>query len=832
MPQTIQLDLAVDPTQVQSAITRVHQGVATGAQVGSMHASGAMQGLGQMFGIGGGAGGARQVPMQMAPMNAVNVRQNNAVLPFQQASHNFSEVMARATAVSSQISQQAMAQHADVLLPPPGNFRRVEAMKSAVGVAESLATFSIGSKLGGFIVPGPVGAIGGGLLASLAVPMIKKVTGVDVTQNRFIEQMLNNGKNLNRPGSKEYAQEVQMNRDALELGTTFMAYGGVMPGRPGYKASATSSMGIFKNVLGRMKDSTGSEIKGYMTYLAATGNKQFRALNEKFNESKLTYKDNVAKDLTGMLSNVKQQAIMRKLTPEQMAQEYHAIKYAFTAGTGAKGPSRWEQMGKSFGYQMGLGKKWGKDAIYAMKGRALTDLGLTSEDKKMLGGSHAVAGMMAGSMGQSYSAGGLGYTQLAAWKGGAGADVGILDIGGYAANATSTVGGYVDFIAGRKDQMKSMGGKALYNQHRSHYMQMIKMARENYPDLRGKSNKDVLTALLISSEGLPDLKAHAKAAMILGIGEKFSGGGSGLYRLSAVHTSNAVAPAMARILSDKLGRTVTDDEFKMLGNQQIWSANTSKAITSFTGKGWKTSTARKTQIGFIAKQAWQKMQSKYGDKMQGWTDADKMSTFKAFFAKAGAGKIAGLNSSMLRKVGGAVMSQELSQGGNMFEGGFQQRILSHSMSQNITTAVLEGAASDPATLARARASMAIFKATNGKSYNTSKQIMRRILKFQKKYKTEKSFAAIQREASIRGDDGILSDVGVLVSGGYEWGKGDMKILQQDAMKANASSKKITGNDMSDDLNDTQQLVQGVAGIMKNVQRMLDRKKKQIAGSKR
>lgn len=828
MPQTIQLDFQVDPSQVQSAITRVHQGVATGAQVGSMHAGGAMQGLGQMFGIGGSAGGARQIPTQIAPMNAVNVRQNNAVLPFQQASHNMQGMMARATAVSSQIAQRAMINHADAILPPAGNFRRVEAAKSAYGVAESLATFAIGSKLGNMIAPGPVGTIGGGLLASIGVPLIKKITGMDVTQNRFIEETFNGGNALPRPGTAAYNKEVQTRRSSFELGSTFLSYGGITPGGSGYKKQITAGMNLFRGIMGKMPDSYGSEIKGYMTYLAASGNRDFQDLSDKFVSPgfQLTKNDPLAGKLGALLKNVKNQSHMMQITPTQMAMADHTSKYLFTVGSGRRGPSRWSMMGKSFGQQMGLGKKWGKQAIYAMRGRARTDLGLSSEEKKMIGGSYGAAGMMASSMGASYSAGGLGYTQLAAWKGGAGADVGILDIGGYAAKATSTVGGYVDFVAGRKEQMKGMGGDAMYAQHRSHYMQMVQNARENYPSLRGKSNKDILTTLLISEEGLPDLKAHAKAAMILGIGERYTGGGSGLHALSVMHTRTGLAAPLARMMSAVTGTRISEEDAKRIGGQRLWSANTNKVLTAFTGKGWHTSGVKIGKLSRVAKEAWSMTESR-GFR----SDKDKSKFFMGVFAAKSKGIVPGMTERMRRSAGGAIIQGELARGEGAFTGGFDSRMLSTTSFRNIGSAVMMGAMRDPAAISRVRAYNTIHQATS-KTWASQTKSMQRILRFQKEHKTSKDFVAIRDAALNMGDDRTAADAQVFIAGKLGWRNKDVAVVRRDAMRANAARKKVADDDFGDDISDTKQLVQGVQNIMKIVNRQLNRKQKTLGRSNR
>lgn len=817
MPQTIQFDLQVDPTQVQSAITRVHQGVATGAHIGQMHAGGAMQGLSQMFGIGGGAGGARQIPTQIAPMNAVSVKQNNAILPFQVASHNISGMMARATAVSAQISQQAMIKHADALLPPQGNFRRVEAVKSGVGMLEQMGNFGVGAKIGSFF--GPVGTIAGGLITSAGIPLVKKLTGVQAKQDRFFEEAFNDGKPLSRPGTPEFAKQIQRKRAAFELGTTFMSYGGYDMGRVGSRDKSILSGRMFEGITNRMKGSYGSEIKEYMTYLTATGNKEFRGLTSEFLKPgfHLTKGDPMIGKLSALFGKVKQKSHMMQLTPTQMAEADHVSKAMFMLGTGAKGPSTWSRMGTSFGQQMGLGKKWGKSAIYAMKGRARTDLGLTSEEKKMIGGSYGAASMMASSMGQSYSAGGLGYTQLAAWKGGAGTDVGILDIGGYAAKATSTVGGYVDFVSGRRQQMKDMGGEAQYAQHRSHYMQMIQQARENYPDLRDKSNMDILTTMFVG-EGMPDLKANAKAAMVLGVGERFTGGGSGLHRLSALHTRTKLAAPLARLLSSKVGSHVSEKEVKFFGNQKIWGSNTHRALRKFTGEGWHQSGVNVGKMSKIAKSSWQKA------KAMGGTSAEKSARFIGIFSKSARGKFAGMTQTMIKGAARGIIGSEMARGEEgAFTGGFDTRMHSSASYRRIGTSVM-ASAMDSASVSRFKAYRKIYHATS-KAPETARRSMQRILRFQKKYKTGKDFVSIRDAALNMNDSRTAADAEMYIAGGLKWQ--DTAQVRRDAATANKTRSKVADDDFGDDISDTRKLVQGVQNIMKIVDRKLTRQQKAL-----
>jgi hypothetical protein len=586
MASTLNVDVAVNPTQLQSAVQSIQNTVSSAGAAG---AYGNISGF--MPSGGGGVGGGSPRPQFFMPSSPLNYFAQQNAIPM-------AAIMARSDAAVGAVMQNvgqagAMAMENGAQFSIPKN--TTSGFSRFLGSAAE-AIVSTGVMIGGGLIGTAMGGLPGGLIGGIGASTLYEKAGTGEKIKRYFSSS-----GLD-PNSEEYAAQVKQAGLKLQEGARNAALMGYRSddflSEKGYYEFAKGSAGKFAGVA---KDFNVSEGRMHEMVAIATANnpemmdriQRESRVGLNMNTGKYAYTGmfNVAGATFGIGKNNKagildaegiqylEDVKNAKNAPERLIKESKHVQDVIALskyGDGmslakansvvtqasliARGlysqnqpDSPFTQLGKAIGSQFALGSKEGQNLVNSyIKKQSQTDLGITDEVKKNLGGSVQIAGRYATMMMNNAAVGGKSFAYMALIDKGISPSADATDISSQVAGAYGgDLSGQVNLMGGYHKKLRTMGGAQINNAGRLAALSRLQLAREATGISEKETSDSTLLSFMYQGEGMSGDEADAQANATLGIGKaSIGGGGTGLVAFGSI-TGNAFESALSYLKNDK-----------------------------------------------------------------------------------------------------------------------------------------------------------------------------------------------------------------------------------------------------------------------------------------
>jgi hypothetical protein len=480
MPQTLNFAVNVDQSQVPAIFQQVQSGISAQLQAGAMQ-------LGNMTANVAGmmnsmtAAGANPAAMTMAySMSPGAINHQLGKQPFMDRSAMLMDFTSQAygavqNRASSILSYQPIG---------PKTASYAQSMASGVigGIGDAIS--GVGAMMLSNKLAPKAGFIGGSLLWAGAEALIGPLISDRV---KSFGRHMTGVAGLPEIGSKDYLNQMGQMISARDLGAIAMSLGPQRYVQTKFGAQVNQNdMVKFGTGLQRELYAAGQRTGDPNYYrLAAGGMPAVRSM-----VNMAMYDEEGARIINNIASGARSGAASSNLFKPFVAKsEFHNIRARSLGYTGDDdpgyarynaveryggavpdflGPNRWQLMGREIGFRTGLGRGVGEELMNKyLRFDATRDLGLTKEQREMLGGTYGIGAMYGGMVAQNASSFGTPMSLMyAAAAGGTGMPQHISQVGPAAARVLSDPGSYFQFRLNYKDYVSRGGGAGMVAMHK------------------------------------------------------------------------------------------------------------------------------------------------------------------------------------------------------------------------------------------------------------------------------------------------------------------------------------------------------------------------------
>lgn len=593
MPSTLNVDVAVNQSQLQSAVASIQKTI-----------SSASYGSGGFGGFSGGGPGGFSFPASFSG-GAMPGRSQFVIPPHphQYAVQSSSMPVGIMRQQLNSVMQGAMGQAASgqlnaglqYMMP---QYDRVStgklAMGSAVKAGASSLLFNAGQVLGTLVTGSPMigGTVGGFAMNWLAG---SKVGGM-------VEDMFYGGQKSRAYSSKAMATVTGNMKRSMVGG--FMA--STMGFNPADFVTGKARSG-FVQQLGAMNMGMAKSLRMEAGELASYAQgAQFsteglrllqgysRTLNAMKSASTGTF-DQSAFEATSAYKDFKSYVVQTRTIASRMNVSPNDLALL---GAGAESlfrykrpkTSTWTKMGRSLGRTMGMGRGWGVDLMRAVKPLVSTDLNMSDAQLKVMGKATKRGAAYAQFALSGFAPGGENWYRTMLMGAGQ-APRGLLDIGGQMGAAFSNPQAAMQAWVNADLTMGKMGGKGIVTLQRKSAMDQVMMLRQTGVIDNNMKNADAYQFIL-QQQGMHPIKARAMSRSTFGVGDKIYYSGGGKFREL---TSKSFLTTVINKARGDLG--MTKDSPLMVSKKLAYDMRNinktlSGALKTYTSKGMKLSAAR------------------------------------------------------------------------------------------------------------------------------------------------------------------------------------------------------------------------------------------------
>jgi hypothetical protein len=480
MPQTLNFAVNVDQSQVPAIFQQVQSGISAQLQSGAMQLGNMTSNVASMMNSMTAAG-ANPAAMTMAySMSPGAINHQLGKQPFMDrtamlmdfTNQAYGAVQSRASSI---IAYQPIG---------PKTASYAQSMTSGIigGVGDAIT--GVGAMMLSNKLAPKAGFIGGSLLWAGAEALISPLIGDRI---KSFGRHMTGVAGLPEVGSKDYLNQMGQMIAARDLGSMVMSLGPQRYVQTKFGASLNQNdMVKFGSGMQKLLYEAGQRTGNEHYYrLAAGGGPAMRGL---VNMS--LYDDEGARIVNNLAagarsgrsdSNLFKPFIEKSTFHDTRAKslgysgwddpaygQFNAVERYGGAVPEFRGPNRWQIMGRELGFRTGLGRGVGENFMNKfLRLDAVRDLGLTKEQREMLGGTYGIAAMYGGIAMQNASTFGTPTSLMyAAAAGGTGMPQHISQVGPAAARVLSDPGSYFQFRLNYKDTVSKAGGAGVIAMHK------------------------------------------------------------------------------------------------------------------------------------------------------------------------------------------------------------------------------------------------------------------------------------------------------------------------------------------------------------------------------
>jgi hypothetical protein len=563
MPSTLNVDVAVNQSQLQTAVSSIQKTI-----------SSASYGGGGFGGFTGGGLGGFSFPASFSG-GAMPGRSNFIIPPHphQYAVQSSSLPVGMMRQQLNALMQSTMGQAASgggmsaglqYMMPkfaPVSQGKIVAA--SAAKAAATATTFNLGGAVGagiGTAMFGPIGGFAGSWLGGMVT---EKIFGG--AMNNMVEDIFYGSSKSRNFSSRTMNQVLGNMRDARVGGfmATTMGFRPVDFATPRARAGFTRQLGSISLGMARsLRMDPGDFATTFQAMAFRTGGlEMMNNLNRTLSSMKSAstgqinfdaFKQSDAyKNFKAGIVDLRNTAARENLLPAEIVSAEANVESFFRYRRPRV--SAWTRMGHSIGRSMGMGKRWGKDLMYALKPLVSRDLNMTRDELRVVGGSKKRGAMYSQFALSGFAPGGESWYRTMLM--GAGQTPGdLFDIGGQMATAFSDPQSGMQAVINVGTNMRRMGGAGIIALQRKTAMDSVKFLRETGVIDNRMSNADAYQFML-QSRGMPEIKARAMARATMGIGKEV------LYAAASGYMPITEKYGFSKALQRRLGMKEGDKKF-------------------------------------------------------------------------------------------------------------------------------------------------------------------------------------------------------------------------------------------------------------------------------